>query len=151
MVKNFKNLFLRNQEADDFETWYTASGTQVLPALYMMTLGWPWLFLLQGQISASVIDESLYSIECLYISKFVLILHILSTQVSDTGPMVLWFWFYYIPRKLCLWWGILFSRCPSVRVSVRDALFFSKILKTHWWTFINFCILIDIIKVHLQK
>ena len=30
MVKNFKNLFLRNQEADDFETWYSASGTRVL-------------------------------------------------------------------------------------------------------------------------
>ena len=30
MVKTFKNL-LRNQEADDLETWYTASGTQVLP------------------------------------------------------------------------------------------------------------------------
>ena len=31
MVKNFKNLLLRNQEADDFETWYTALGTRVLP------------------------------------------------------------------------------------------------------------------------
>ena len=30
MVKNFKNL-LRNQEAGDFETWYTASCTRVLP------------------------------------------------------------------------------------------------------------------------
>ena len=25
----------------------------------------------------------------------------------------------YTPRKLCLWWGILYSRCPSVRASVR--------------------------------
>ena len=31
MVKNFKNLLLRKQEADDLETWYTASGTRVLP------------------------------------------------------------------------------------------------------------------------
>ena len=31
MVKNFKNLNLWNQEADDLETWYTASGTRVLP------------------------------------------------------------------------------------------------------------------------
>ena len=30
MVIDFKNL-LRNQEADDLETWYTASGTRVLP------------------------------------------------------------------------------------------------------------------------
>ena len=30
MVKNFKNL-LRNLEADNLETWYTASGTRVLP------------------------------------------------------------------------------------------------------------------------
>ena len=50
MVKNFKNLFLRNQEADDFETWHTASGTRVLPIFYVMTLGWLWLFLWQGQI-----------------------------------------------------------------------------------------------------
>ena len=50
MVKNFKNIFLWNQEADDFETWYTASGTQVLTIFHMMILGWPWLFLWQGQI-----------------------------------------------------------------------------------------------------
>ena len=50
MVINFKNIFLRNQEADDFETWYTASGTRVLTIFHMMTLGWPWLFLWQGQI-----------------------------------------------------------------------------------------------------
>ena len=29
-VEIFKNL-LRSQEADDLETWYTASGTRVLP------------------------------------------------------------------------------------------------------------------------
>ena len=48
--ENFKNLSLRNQEADDFETWYIASGTRVLPIFHMITLGWPWLFLWQGQI-----------------------------------------------------------------------------------------------------
>ena len=31
-------------------TWYTASGTRVLTVLHMMTLGWPWLVLWQGQI-----------------------------------------------------------------------------------------------------
>ena len=35
--------------------------------------------------------DSLYSVECACISKFVLIQHILSTQVSDTDPVVLWF------------------------------------------------------------
>ena len=30
MVKNFKNIFLRNQEADEFETWYTASRGAVV-------------------------------------------------------------------------------------------------------------------------
>ena len=34
--------------------------------------------------------DRLYNIECSCISKFVLIQHILGTQVSDTGPMVLW-------------------------------------------------------------
>ena len=33
-VKTFKNLLLRNQEADDLETWYTASGTQVRPNVF---------------------------------------------------------------------------------------------------------------------
>ena len=37
--KNVKNLLLQNQEADDLETWYTASGTQVFPNfVQMMTL-----------------------------------------------------------------------------------------------------------------
>ena len=26
---------------------------------------------------------------------------------------------YYTPRKLCLWEGILFSRCPTERTTVR--------------------------------
>ena len=28
--KTLEKILLRNQEADDLETWYTASGTQVL-------------------------------------------------------------------------------------------------------------------------
>ena len=32
--KNLKNLLLWNQKAYDIETWYTASGTQVLPNLF---------------------------------------------------------------------------------------------------------------------
>ena len=39
MVKNFKNHFLRNQEADDFESCYTASGTRVLPMFSYGDLG----------------------------------------------------------------------------------------------------------------
>ena len=35
--------------------------------------------------------DNLYSIVCSCIFKFVLIQHIISTQVSDTGQMVLWF------------------------------------------------------------
>ena len=38
MVKTFKNLLLRNQKADDLETWYTASGARVLPSLFKW---WP--------------------------------------------------------------------------------------------------------------
>ena len=55
------------------------------------------------------------------------------------------YWSYYTPRKLCLWEGILFSRCPSVRLNirpcVRNVLFpkyleeslmeFHQILQTH--------------------
>ena len=39
------NLLLRNQEADDLEAWYAASGTQVLPNLFK----WPWQSLWHGQ------------------------------------------------------------------------------------------------------
>ena len=33
-VKNLINLLLRNQKADDVETWYAALGAQVLPSLF---------------------------------------------------------------------------------------------------------------------
>ena len=34
-----KNILLRNQEADDPETWYTASGIRVLPMFLYDDLG----------------------------------------------------------------------------------------------------------------
>ena len=47
---------------------------------------------------------------------------------------------YYTPRKLCLWEGILFSCCPSVRPSecVSVTFCFLNILENHWWNFIKF-------------
>ena len=39
MVKTLKNL-LRNQKANDLETWYAASGARVLPSLFKW---WPWV------------------------------------------------------------------------------------------------------------
>ena len=39
MVKTFKNLF-QNQEADDIETWYTASSAHVLSNLFKW---WHWV------------------------------------------------------------------------------------------------------------
>ena len=53
--------------------------------------------------------------------------------------------FYYTPRKLCLWEGLLFSHCPSVRTNKRTTIrvsvtfCFLNILKNHWWNFIKFC------------
>ena len=32
--KKLKNLLLWNQQADDLETWYAASGARVLPSLF---------------------------------------------------------------------------------------------------------------------
>ena len=73
-----KNLLLWNEKADDLETFYTASVTQAQPNLFKW---WPWVDL-EGEI--------LYSIySC--IPKLGLSQHILCTQVSDTGPVVLWF------------------------------------------------------------
>ena len=57
---------------------------------------WPWVDLGHFYDGVKFVSEcfcmraSSYSIECLCISKFVLIQHILNTQVSDTGPMILW-------------------------------------------------------------
>ena len=51
----------------------------------------------------------------------------------------------YTPRKLCLWEGILFSRCPSVRTnertneSVSVTFCFLNILKSRRWNFIKLC------------
>ena len=57
---------------------------------------WPWVELdhfydmIKFVSDCFCMDESLHSIGCWCISKFVLIQHILSIQVSDTGPMVTW-------------------------------------------------------------
>ena len=40
IVKTLKNLLLRNQKADDLETWYAALGAQVLPNLFKWC---PWV------------------------------------------------------------------------------------------------------------
>ena len=40
--KNLQNILLRNQEVDDLETWYTASGTQVLPSMFKW---WHYVYL----------------------------------------------------------------------------------------------------------
>ena len=49
-VKILKHL-LRNQRADDLVTWYAVSGARLLPNfVQIMTLGWPWPILRQGQI-----------------------------------------------------------------------------------------------------
>ena len=40
MVKSLKNLLLRNENADDLETWYAVLWTRVLPSLFKW---WPWV------------------------------------------------------------------------------------------------------------
>ena len=39
MVKTYKNLLLRNQKADDLESWYASSGAWVLRSLLKW---WSW-------------------------------------------------------------------------------------------------------------
>ena len=58
--------------------------------------------------------------------------------------------YFYNPRILCLWLGILFSRCPSVRPSVRLSvtLCFLNILKSHCWIFIKPCKHVHICKTN---
>ena len=38
--KNIKNQLIWNQKADDLESWYAASGTQLLPSLFKW---YPWV------------------------------------------------------------------------------------------------------------
>ena len=68
VIKTLKHHLLRNQEADELETWYTASGTQVLPNLFSDDIGLTLPILWHSQIC-------LYSIwSC--ISNVILIQHI---------------------------------------------------------------------------
>ena len=56
---------------------------------------------------------------------------------------------FYTPRKLCLWEGILFSRCPNERTNERTTdrptervsvtFCFLNNFKNHRWNFIKFC------------
>ena len=62
--KNLKNLLLRNQEADDSRVKFVSYYASVWVKSYTAII---------------------------VISKLVLVQHILSTQVSNTGPLVLWF------------------------------------------------------------
>ena len=99
MVKTFKNVLLRNQKADDIETWYKASSTQVLPGsgsgwVQIMTLGLPCPFFkiwsnLFPNASTMVKTDTAYS--HIFPSLFLFSISYICTQVSDTGPMVLWF------------------------------------------------------------
>ena len=68
--------------------------------------------------------ESLYSIECSCISKFVLIQHILRTQVSDTGPFVLWSSGIAVAYALWLLWQLRVSiYLPLALIAVLAQLF----------------------------
>ena len=55
MLKTFKNL--RNQKADDLETWYTASGTQLLPSLFKW---WHGLTLTYFTARSNLVPYELY-------------------------------------------------------------------------------------------
>ena len=72
-----------------------------------------------------------------------LTLCLLSASGFQVGPI---FPTFYTPRKLCLWWGILFSRCPCVRPSV--TLCFLNVLKSHGWIFIKPCKHVHICKAN---
>ena len=80
------------QKGQIWSLWFLYDGTQVLPNLFKW---WHWVDLDHFYDMVKFVSycfcmgESLYSISS-YISKLILIQHILCTQVSDTGPMVLW-------------------------------------------------------------
>ena len=91
--KHLKISFFRNQEVDYLETWYTALGTQLFPNWLKW---WPWVdhdHFYDSQICFLMLLHGWKLIQhiVMTISKLLLIQHIHSTQVSDTGPLVLWY------------------------------------------------------------
>ena len=71
-----------------------------------------------------------------------------STGATPVGKLLKFYscMFHYTPRKLCLWWGILFSRCACVRPSVTFC--FLNILKSHCGIFLNPCKHVHICKTN---
>ena len=83
-----------SSSADDLETWYTASGIRVLPMFSYDDPGLTMTIFMTGSNffpNASAWMKAYTALSANVYSKFDLIQHILSTQVSDTGPMFLWF------------------------------------------------------------
>ena len=86
-----------------------------------------WLCLEQ---SLKLLDFSCSSLQNMFLNK-----------VSDQGVKTCLTSLYYTPRKLCLWEGILFSRCPNERTtepttdrtneSVSVTFCFLNILESH--------------------
>ena len=66
--KNFKNLLLWDQKADNFESWYAAMGTWVLPSLFKWS---PWVdldlflamsyFCMEKKLKQWIVQKLLYS------------------------------------------------------------------------------------------
>ena len=57
MVKTLKNLLLRNQKADDLETWYAASSARLLPSFFSNDdTGLTLTYLRQGQIWSLMLE-----------------------------------------------------------------------------------------------
>ena len=80
IIKTFNNLLLWNQKADDLESWYAVSVTRVLPNLFKW---WPLSDLNHFMTWPNLFPNTSTGMK-------VLIQQILSSQVSDTGPMVFW-------------------------------------------------------------
>ena len=62
-------------------------------------------------------------------------------------------WLLY-PTQTMFVGGILFSRCPSIHVSIHPSMmfcFFLNILKRQWWKFIKLCRHIDIDKMYVYN
>ena len=100
MVKNLKSLLLRNQEADDLETWHTASGTRVLQILFqMMTIFMTGAYLFPNAYMLCMGYTAFNAHVFHSLSRP--IQHTLSTQVSDIGPLILWFFLLVFTVTVC--------------------------------------------------
>ena len=141
----YGNNFKTSPSSEQSGRWpwnlvYVIGYSSTTKFVQLMILDWPWPFLWHDQICFLMLLHGWKLIQHIVMYfKLILIQHIPSTQVSDTGPLVLWFHFYFIlngnyipPTKKMLVTLAWFSRSQHCKESKSEHCLHS-IAWTNWW------------------